>query len=335
MSAVLAQAPAPDGVRVTQRRSSRSVSARSNRRRTIYLSHSSRELFTTCGRKYRYSYVDRLQTQARSSNLGFGSAVHRGCEVFLYSQATGEPGPDPIAEFNRVWDEFCDSHVVSYSSIWDRESMRSSGTKLVEKFMEDWLLQGLIVVLDLEGKPIIERQLKIELPNDVVFTAVIDVLAMTPDGRVLVIDIKTPGQAAFDGFSELSEQLLGYQVVVDAHAKSLGIDQVDGRAFYELLKKPIPKTPRGTGPIVLPFHPVARASEDEIRDWIHETLSIAEDIRNNRFPRRPGDAYASPCGMCDFSALCLNGDMTGICKKPPRQNPFQLPAPAVDAATPF
>lgn len=315
MTAVSSVAKAPPGNAVDG--PVKTYSQRNQRRKRVYLSHSARELFTTCGRKYRYSYVDRLETVELSANLGFGKAFHRGAEVYLINITTGEVVADPIAEFDREWDEFCSNHIVDYSSRWDREGLREVGHRLLQIFMEDWIARGLLVVLDAQGQPVLERKLKIELPDDVIYTAVIDVLAMTPEGLVLVIDLKTPAQAAFHGFVELAEQLLGYQVVIDAHAEALAIEQVDGRAFYELIKVPIPKTSRGTGPKVAPLEVAGRADEDAIRDWMYETIAIANDIRNGRFPKRPGDAYASPCSMCAFSKKCISNSMEGLRIKDP------------------
>lgn len=301
------------------------------RKRTIYLSHSARELFTTCGRKYRYSHVDRLEPIEQSANLGFGKAFHRGAEVFLIYTTTGQRIADPIEEFDKVWDEFCNSHIVDYSSRWDKETLRSTGHRLLEVFMKDWKARGLMVVLDAEGKPVLERKLKIALPDDVVFTSVIDVLAITPDGRVIVVDLKTPAQAAFSGFVDMSEQLLGYQVAVDAHAEALAIERVDGRAFYECIKVPIPKTSRGAGPHVAPMEIAGRANDDDIRDWILETIAIANDIRAGRFPKRPGDAFSSPCAMCPagYVGKCRTGSMEGLRSKPPyRPEPVSHPMPS-------
>lgn len=309
-------APAP--VRVVQRQR--------GRKRRIYLSHSAREMYTTCGRKYKFSHVDRLESQHESANLGFGKAVHRGCEVFLIHDATGEFIADPIQEFHRVWNEFCDTRIVEYSSRWDREKLSETGEILVQKFMDDWKQMGLMVVLDANGQPVLERKLRIELPDDVIYTAVLDILAMTQDGKILVVDIKTPGVKGFDGFTTMSEQLLGYQVVVDAHAESLGVGRVDGRVFYNLYKVPVPKTGRGEGPRVLPFDPVGRANPADIADWINETVAIANDIRNGRFPKRPGDSFNTPCGMCtEYYKACATGDYEGLRKKPPYRPAATMP----------
>lgn len=271
-----------------------------------------------------------------AANLGFGQAVHRGAEVFLIAQTTGEVVAEPIAEFDRVWDDFCSSHIVDYSSRWDREELRRTGHKLLQVFMADWKQRGLLVVLDANGKPVLERKLKIELPDDVIYTAIVDVLAMTPDGRILVIDLKTPAQAAFEGFVDLAEQLVGYQVVIEAHAESLAIEQVDGRAFYELIKVPIPKTAKGAGPRVAPMEIAGRADAESIRDWMYETIAIANDIRNDRFPKRPGDAYASPCSMCNFYNLCRTGSREGLkVKAPYTPNAVKRVQPTPDSTIPF
>lgn len=310
---------------------SRRAANRPKGKKRIYLSHSSREKFSTCGRAYRYSHVDRLDTEMCSANLGFGKAVHRAVEVYLISSSLGQNGLDPVSEFNRVWDDFCLKHTVEYTSRWDQEKFRETGHILISKFIEDWTEKGFIVVLDVNGEPVIERKLRVELPGNVVFTAILDILAMDPStGRIYVIDVKTPGQKGFEGFTEMSEQLLGQQVVVDAHKDVLGVDQVDGRLFYDLYKVPPPKTNRGEGPHVLPLQIAGRADDAAISDWINETVAIAEDIRNQRFPRRPGDSYNSPCKLCDFFSYCRTGSMVGI----KRKNPLDVNAAIPDINPP-
>lgn len=285
-------------------------------KRRVYLSHSSREQYARCGRMYRYTHVDRLETIQMSANLGFGRAVHRAVEVYLTALTTGVPGPDPHAEFDRLWEEFCSTHVVEYSSKWSKESLAASGHVLINKFIEDWVKRGWIVVVDAKGEPVLERKLRVELPGNVVYTAILDLLAMDPKtGKVFVIDVKTPGQKGFEGFAKLSEQLLGQQVVVDAHKDELGIEGVDGRFFYDLYKVPIPKTTKGEGPRILEPEIVGRASDQDISEWIKETVLIAEDIRNGRFAKRPGDSFDSPCKLCAFLKACRDGDMSGLRRK--------------------
>lgn len=299
-------------------------------KRRIYLSHSAREMYTTCGRKYKFSHVDRLESDVTDANLGFGGAVHRGCEVFLIHQATGQFIADPVEEFLRKWQEFNDTNIVKFSSRWDREKLTEVGVSLVRMFMDHWVSKGFMVVVDVHGKPVLERRLRIELPDNVVYTAVLDVLAMTPDGRTIVIDLKTPGVKGFDGFTRMSEQLLGQQLVVDAHAEELGVDMVDGRLFYNLYKVPVSKTGRGEGPHILPLQIAERANDEDIADWIAETIAIANDIRNGRFPKRPGDSFNTPCSMCDaFYGLCSSGDSTGLRKKKPYTPPDTKPLEAL------
>lgn len=290
-----------------------SVVVGAQKKRRVYLSHSARQAYMSCARKYRYVHVDKLTTVEESSNLGFGSAVHKAVEVFLTRESTGKDIGDPIVAFQESWDSFCANHVVSFSSRWTKEKMEETGRMLVLKFMQDWQERGLIVVLDQDGRPVLERKLRIELPNAVIYTAVVDILAMTPEGQVVVIDVKTPGTQPFEGFALLSEQLIGYQIVMDAHKDGLNIEQIDARAFYELYKTPVSK--RSEGPRVLPLETVPRASQEQVNEWLMETLAIADDIRDKRFPKRPGDAYASPCRMCEFIRLCTHGDMTGIKKR--------------------
>lgn len=286
----------------------------------VYLSHSARECYLTCPRQYRYKYIDRMSTKKTSSNLGFGVAVHAACAAYLF--ATVVPTPitvDPIAVFNIEWKKFQENNDVDYGSRWNPENLKEIGEALVKAFMEWWPTSGFIVVVDAKGAPVVERRLRMRLPGGVIFTTVKDILVMRlADGKVGVVDIKTPAQLAIEGFAKVNDQLTGYQVSGDAFADELGIEQVDFMAFLELHKVTVKEAPKKADakqpiqPRVVEPELAPRHSQEEIVEWLEETRCIANDIRNKRFPRRPGDSFSSPCKMCDFAGLCLNNDPAGL-----------------------
>jgi len=257
----------------------------------------------TCGRLYKLKYVDRLERKVKTANLGFGDAVHQAASALLTAQSFSLD-LDPVPVFERAWTEFV-SQPVEYSSIWSEEKFAESGRILIKKFVEDWRTRGWTPVVDRDGNPVIEREFKVRLPGEITYIAIIDAVVRTADGKVLVLDFKTPGNASMEGFASLADQLLGYQVVVDAHKDLLGVEGVDGLVFYELIKRPPPKTGRGEGPVIHVEEPVPARSELDITEWVMELQFVADDIRRRRFSKRPMAAWNSPCSLCDFQKKCL------------------------------
>ena len=279
--------------------------------RPIRLSHSRKQTMLTCGRKYRYVYVDRLESDATSYSLPFGGAAHTALAQYVTAQAFGAY-VDPVENFVRAWTEET-KRPISYSSIWSEEGCRKTGVKLMEQFRDKWTELGWKAVLDKDGIPIVERELHVLLPGGVVYIAIIDAIVETPDGRILVMDFKTPGDASMPTFAAICDQLLGYQVAVNANREALGLSRdVDGLVFFELVKRPIPKTKTGTGPHIVVSEPAPPRSRQDIDEWIRECQFVARDIRDQRFARRPMDSYNTPCDLCDFQVLCHTGVRHGL-----------------------
>lgn len=285
----------------------------------VRLSHTARTMMQRCGRQYRYRYVDRLRTRLTSAALGYGDSIHRGLAAALSAEAMTGEMIDPSPVFTAAWDEFLTSNAVKFSANWDADKMREVGLRVLDLFQKDWVQRGWKTVIDAEGIPVIERELRVRLPGNIEYIAKLDALVRTPDGQVLVVDFKTPMQVSKPEFYYLSDQLLGYQVIVDAHAQSLGIEKVDGAVFYELTKVPVPKTSRGMGPQIHVSEIIPRRSDEDIADWLLETQFLADDIRRKRFTRRPTDAFDSSCLMCDFNRLCRGLPDPDIYCQPARQ----------------
>lgn len=291
----------------------------------ITMSHSRKQCMTTCGQKYKLAYIDRLETDARSANLGFGGAIHTAIAAYLTAQAFGAI-IDPKEVFDREWGEFTTGDV-SYSSVWDEEKLTATGHRSLEVFLEDWALRGWTPVMDINGLPVIERQLEVRLHNGVKYLVIIDAIVRDQQGKVIVLDFKTPAAASPVGFSGLSDQLMGAQVAAEAHKDVLGIEQVDGLVFYELLKKSIPKTARGEGPKAHVETPTLPRSQDDINDWISELGFLVSDIQQKRFAKRPMDSFNTPCQLCDFLKKCTFGSDPALRKKPDRNQSYETNDP--------
>lgn len=277
----------------------------------LRLSHSRKQTMLTCGRKYRYVYVDRLEADAASYSLPFGGASHTALAQYVTAHALGAY-IDPAEAFVRAWNEQT-KRPIAYSSIWSEEGCRKTGVSLMEQFRDKWTELGWKAVLDKDGLPIVERELHVLLPGGVVWIAIIDAVVETPDGRILVLDFKTPGDASMPTFASISDQLLGYQVAVNANRETLGLTRdIDGLVFFELIKRPIPKTKSGTGPHIVVSEPAPPRSRQDVEEWIRECQFVARDIRDQRFARRPMDSYNTPCELCDFMSHCHSGISHGL-----------------------
>lgn len=293
----------------------------------IKLSHSRKQCMLTCGKKYQYQYIQRLESETKSANLGYGSAIHTAISAYLTAKAFGAD-IDPVPIFEREWGEFAQGDV-SYSSIWDEQKLLETGRKSLQVFMEDWATRGWTVVLDPNGLPVLERTLEAVLPNGITYTVVLDAMVRDSNDKVIIVDFKTPAQQSMDAFAGLSDQLIGYQVTVEANKAELGIKQVDGLAFYELLKRAVPKTTRGEGPKIHVNEPRMSRTQEDVDDFIRELGFVMQDIQNKRFAKRPMDGFNTPCSMCDFVKLCLRENDPTIRVK---ENPFSETSVPVQTA---
>lgn len=285
----------------------------------VYLSHSSSTLMEKCPAAYAYRYRDRLQSQAESVNLGFGKAFDEAVSAFLVGDVYGHD-VDVVSAFTDTYTAWASQCVVEMSTRWKgQDAIIETGQLLIARFVEWWKESGFSVMLDPEGKPIIQRELRVRLPRNVVYTAILDLMVMTPEGQVGIVDVKTPSADCPEGFAIASGQLTGQQLVVEAHAEELGIERVEKLGFLNAIKRPVPTSKRGEGPTIAPVQLVDARTPVQIEEYIQSRLWVADDIRRKRFAKRSLDAYNSPCTLCEFKNFCLSGVRDGLIVRPPRK----------------
>lgn len=270
--------------------------------------------YDDCAWAYKLQYVLGIRTVATSANLSFGTAFHHATTTWLLKEVEGQDF-DIVGAFEKAWQKELDENEISFNTLWDPESMKETGVRLVEQFPERWSSFGLVPLIDNHG-PVIERRFQAELAPGVIVSAQPDIIAMDMEGRIVAPDIKTPATPSSEAFLKGSEQLTLYQMVLDAHLPSMGYERIDKLGFIEALKKKVPKTNRGTGPVILDPALTDRRDERVIQETRQKLAWMAEDINNNRFPKRPRMAFNTPCDMCDFANLCLNGDPEGLSAAP-------------------
>ncbi len=302
--------------------------------RPVYLSHSASTRYEVCPEQYRLMYQERWTAEATSLNFGYGGAADEAMSAFIVAHALGHGDEvDMPAIFEAYFRQFDEEHAVAYNSRFpDMDAVLASGKLLVARYKEDYLKRGYVAALDPEGKPIVQRKLRVKLPGNVYYTAILDTILITPQFEVVIVDNKTASNEAPEDFHETAGQLTGQQLVVEAHKEELGIDHIDGLMFYQAIKKAVPKSSRGTGPVMAEPHQVRPRTKEELDAYVESRLWIAEDIRRGRFPKRPLDAYNSPCAMCDFASLCIYGQTEGLKKRNAYHSHSKKPQPQTGQA---
>ncbi|QRD62750.1 PD-(D/E)XK nuclease family protein (plasmid) [Xanthomonas citri pv. citri] len=282
----------------------------------IYLSFSSDSTFQTCGWQYKLSRVDRISEIEESMATMFGKVVHTAIYLYLKSEIDGAQfTPSTFFEFE--FKRRATEASLRLPAHWTMEDFIASGRLMMERFVEFWERGDYEVVRDAAGEPILEREFKIMLPDNIVYTAIIDaVLRRKRDGWIIVTDWKTPAQASFPEFALLSEQLTGYEVVVGAFLESLGLERIDGTMFVEMIKRKVPSKRGAMGPTVDEPTVVRMRTDEEKERWLEARLETARNIRAGKFLRRPLSAFSSPCGLCGLRPKCLHDSMEGLMVRP-------------------
>lgn len=284
----------------------------------VYLSHSSSTLMEKCGAAYAYRYRDRLDSVTSSVNLGFGLAFDQAVSAFVIADLYGL-SVDVNAVFVNAYKEWAATRVVDFSTRWKgHDDILATGELLLSRFVDWWKASGYKVMLDLQGMPLVQRELRVRLPRNVIYTSILDLVVMTPDGEVVILDVKTPSQDSTELFALNSGQLTGQQLVLDAHKESLGIASIDKVGFLNAVKRPVPQKKDAEGPVVAPVHLVPARTPEQVEEYVQSRLWIADDIRRKRFAKRSLDSYCTPCTMCDYHLLCSKQIRDGLHVRPPR-----------------
>lgn len=283
----------------------------------FWVSHSKLNTYLSCPRKYKFSYVDKLETVERPANLLLGSAAHEGAALYLTTLALGHP-IDPVPEFTRRWEEAL-AQTVDFGTK-KPEDLLATGRALMEKLPDAWAATGYRPVLDAAGLPIVERELSFMIADNIKVTVILDALVEDANSNLFTLDFKFSAQASMEGFSSMSDQLLLQQIAVDANAEALGLGErrVAGGVFFEGIKAAVPKTKQGKGPHYVVDQPAPRRSDTDVQEWIEEARRLVADIRSARFPKRPMGSFDSPCKLCSYVDACMKNDYTGLVKKPQR-----------------
>lgn len=251
-------------------------------------------LYEDCPKAYWFRFLEKAVRGFVPANLLFGTAVHEAVSSYLLDRVAG---PDIADAFLTSWRKGISEEPVEFSSSWNPKSMEDVGVRLCGLFPAYWSQTGLSAASDLHGS-LVERRLRTEVAPGISLSGQPDIIARTRDGRIVVLDLKTPASAQ----PELwwSDQLLAYQILVDRHKAQLGLNGVNGLGFIEMLKQK-------TAPRIVPLKPMPAKPPEEVDEYIQKIILVDRDIQEGRFPRRGRMAHNTPCGMCEHQTKCLTG----------------------------
>ena len=213
----------------------------------VSINYSSLELLQTCHRKAAYSLLRQLRTDgADSPALSFGSAIHKALECWYKLDpaerelpSTQRERAELYAYGHGLWDQatgaleairqFCVSQwtVLSMIPPEDKRSL-SNGIKILMKYFKTYADDQLVVAVDSQGMPLVERSFEFELyrePGLVInYHGAIDVvLKNLQSGLFMVADHKTTSSLGSEFYNRCkpNPQYTGY--IMGARA-CLGIE---------------------------------------------------------------------------------------------------------------
>ena len=266
--------------------------------------------YECCPYQYYLEEIRGIRPFHKAANLVFGTVIHRTVEEWLRGGLTGV-APDPVLHFDRLWQAARNAGGIAYSATQSPESLTATGQSLATGFAQAWPGFQRLLAVDAQGTPLLEQKLAVMLEAEVLFVGKTDLLTLNAAGALECLDLKTPSAPTDPEWLATADQLIGYQVLLDAHAERLGLPPVERLGLLELVKRKVP-TKTGKGPEICPPITVARHCGSTVNDYIAKVRWVAEDIRRGRFPKRGLMAHNSPCGLCAMKNLCRHGDTEGL-----------------------
>lgn len=280
-------------------------------RQIVYLSPSGIAAFENCPRSYMLERIMKVRTQLTSCSIGFGSATGRAWELYLLGLLRGQ-SVDPVAVFREEWRQFTARHAVRYTKGATAQSLDEVGARLMEQVPDAWRKSGFTLLLDVNGEPMLERKLKVDIGNGVILVTKLDLMVLDEDGETVLLDNKATASESSIEFTLMSDQLTAYNLALKSHASRLGIEAPRRVGYWEMLRKAIPKSNRGEGPVIRPPLIVNHRSDRQIAQFVAKTHKIADLIRARRFEMTPRMSYNSPCSSCSLVSLCARRETEGL-----------------------
>jgi len=243
----------------------------------------------SCPRKYKYRYVDELESSSVSARFAFGRAVHKGIE-FAYGRRKTSPGVEDVARVFSMHFALLDEQGISYREKESYEALDEKGRALVALW---WETYGDEVRAVADEPLIVEACLSHDVEVGLTLFGHPDVIEER-DGLLYIGDHKTLAQwgPSWETMVAQSPQLTLYGYLCH---KKLG--RYPDVYYWTVLKKT--KTPEA-------FRHFTTRTPEEVDAFEDQAREVAALIRHwearGRYLRNAG----LECHRCQYHPLCLD-----------------------------
>jgi putative RecB family exonuclease len=248
-------------------------------------SYSRIKCFEQCPKKYYYNYIDKpdITDETEGIEAFVGSRVHETLAK-LYKDLKCEKVnslEELIAFYDEIWEENWSDLVVIQKEGMTPKNYRALGKRCVSNYYAQR------APFDKDGITIaVERQISIEIGNEIEFIGYIDRLAAFPNGRYEIIDYKTSNTLPTQKEIEQDYQLALYELGVRQAWHD--VKQVDLVWQYVAFGKELRIT-------------LTRQDREQLKRKITKIVRKIEcAAENNRYPPKTSRL----CDWCDFQQVC-------------------------------
>jgi hypothetical protein len=245
-----------------------------------YISVSQAREALSCGRRYKHKYIDGGD-HPEDLGLHVGRLVHELIETHLRAAMEDCDPPDAYDQACAyIHDEIPNELLLEDDR--DVEDLAERCLDLADVFLDPFIVQGW-TPLDVERETVHRK-------DGYAVKGYLDILAESPDGATVLLDVKTAGRTPSGG--RVRE---GHAMQVLTYVDALGADKVDQASVWYVVKNKTPKLVRTSVPV-----------SDDAFDWAETILDGAvETIRTEQFHPSPfGAGWKCSPDVCGAWGSC-------------------------------
>lgn len=292
---------------------------------SVRINFSSLSLLQECARKAEYALLRGLKPSLESPALLFGSAIHKGLEVYYSGERTERRIPSEYREIMAMigcgqwqpeWSEsllfrsaraFVEKAAPLSALPDDNKRSIHTGVWMLQHYFQKYLTDEYVIMRDEKG-PVVERRVSMPVFADAtlrieLFGTIDFVMRSEVTGQILPGDHKT-ASSLYDFYDKISPnfQYTGY---LWACREVLGYD-TDLFLVNALQVKQPPKTARGSEPDF-----ARQITQRTQEDYDELRLAIVSAVRgflahkeSGHFPMSATGACTARYGSCTYRDLC-------------------------------
>lgn len=292
------------------------------KKKPVYVSHTSKETYLTCPRKYQLHYKEKIREITQSSALYYGKAIDEGLNVLLLKKDDPDILNKAKNAFYDEWNKILDNDMscirfsksdLDESLLSDEELIESEGDNHYRawqslKIKGDLFIEAYYEQIIPRIKRVIDIQKPVRITNDDgdILNGFIDLVCEWEDGRIIIFDNKTTSVTYKEDSVRTSEQLATYyEASLDMY------DRVDACGFIviskAIRKRKLPKVKIN---VIIDNIPI-ELTEKTFKDYDIVLDGIkAEKFEENRM------GCTTKFGRCQYYDYCRSGgqDMKNLKK---------------------